>query len=752
MMNQNLSAAATEIEIDLYNLWYAFRRRWKVGFFILLASFFLSAIFASQQKPKYIATGKLLFKIDQTSALTGIGEDINSLAALERDANPINTEIEVLQSIPIAEETIDDLKKLDLISSFISAQELVGQLNIEPVIGTDVLEVSYISDNEQEARNIVNQLMKTYLSSNLLNSRKPVIVAQQIVDEQLPKARRRVAQREKALQEFKEKYQIISFEEESISTIKNNNNLENQINNIQVQLQEARSKSEKIQNQLGLNPQQAIALQNIIQSPNVPEALENLSELQNKILQRQDIFQAENPNMISLYEQVESVENFLENQIKKVPSSASKQITIADLHNSIRSTIKEELISNLSSLEQTISGLEKKIAHLQSIQHGDQQELNRIPEIENEYNDLKLQLEAAQSNYRHLLKSRENITLAEQQNFNNARIIESAQIVSDNSQLIIIMALGIAMGTIMSIVTMTSLEITDKSVKNLGKLQQIFNYPILGTIPNFDKISHLSPLKKLMEQFTRAHNSITINDLTRVSSLFNNFDDCQTFPLNNQPAPIVSLEEGTIVKSSPNIIDPLLSSKSFSMLQARFKIISDKRSAKTIVISSSTAQEGKSEVTANFARTLAKLGQKVLVIDANLHHPSQQKIWQITHDEGLTDIISDGKMLDLLRHRVADNLDLLLSGKKTDDPLDIINSQKMESLIKDLSQDYDLILIDSPPVIDHLETLNLGKIADGILLVARLGVLDNPKANECQNLLEMTEQNVIGMVVNAVEQ
>ena len=732
-MNQNLNN--TEIDIELYNLWAAFKRRWKVGLFLLFLSIFLSAIAANKQETEYEAIGKLLFKINQTAAITGIGEDINNLNSLESNANPINTEIEVIKSISIAEKTISALKESNLLTSSLSAQELVDKLRVKPVIGTDVLTISYESSSAQDGVNIVNYLMQSYLENSLFNSRQNVLNARKIVDEQLPKARERVVEKERNLQEFKKKYQIIDFEEESNSILTKRDNIENEIKNIQVELLENRSKSEKIQKQLGMNPQQAIALQNLSQSPSVQEALAHLSQLQNEVLQKKEIYQDKDPTMISLYNQVEFLENFLEDEVKKLPSFTNKQFSITDFQNNNIDTMQQELTTSLLEVEQIISGLERKLAQLQSIQNKYQQSLINLPEVENEYKKLQLILEAAESNYSFLLKSQEEIKLVEQQNVNNVRVIESAQSFESSRQSIIFLALGIAMGSILAISTMTTLEVMDKSIKTPEKLKEIFKYPVLGTIPNFDKANQHILFRELVDK------SI-IQYLPKMPSN-------SQLSKSNEPELIVN--DRAIVKLSSNNVGSLLSSKSFSMMQAKLEIISDKQSVKTIVISSSLNQEGKSEVVANLALTIGKLGQKVLVIDANLHQPSQQKIWGIEHDEGLADVILDGKMLDLYIHRVSNNLDVLLSGKITENPLVVINSQKMELLIEDLSQNYDIVLIDSPSLIGNLDTLNLGKIADGIILVARLGLLDHPRAKECQNLLEMTEQNVIGMVVNGVE-
>lgn len=726
-----------DIEFELNNLWSAFKRRWHIGLLIIIFSIFLSAIAASKQKSEYTVTGKLLFKINRAAAIAGIGEEINSMDALERNANPVTTEIEVVKSFPIAEQALANLKESNLVPSSLSAEKVIKKLSVEPIIGTDVVALDYKSDRARQGAIIVDEIMETYIHQMLANKRNDVLAAQQIVNEQLPKARLRVKEKEEALQAFKEQYQIFAFDKESQDVITKTNNVENEIKNARVELQQAQTKSEILQQQLGMTPQQAIALHNISQSPKVQQAIENLSQLQNQIIQKQEFFQDQDPTMVSLYNQVESLEKFLKNEINKVSNSVDRQFTVAQLLDSNRNdTIQQELTTSLVKLEQTIPALEKKLAQLQGVRQEYLLNLRDLPKLENEYKDLQLQVEAAQLNYRSLLKSLEEIRSVEQQNLNNVRVIESAQIQESYLKSIIVLTIGIASGIIIAIITMVTLEVTDRTIKTSERLKEILNYPILGTIPIFAMEISSSPFKKFV-------------DKSLIQYLPKSSQDIQSSRVN-ELKPVLSKK--SIVELSPKETFPSLVSNAYSMLYAKFKILTEKQSANIITISSSLALEGKSEITANLALTIANSGQTVLVIDANLHQPAQQRIWQLNCDEGLSDIILNGKMADLFCHRVSNNLDVLLSGKSIENPFDTINSQKLQLLVQNLSQKYDYVLIDSPSLIDNVDALNLGKMSDGILLVSRIGILNNSKAIECNNLLEMTEQNVIGMVVLETEQ
>lgn len=732
MISQDFKS--TNIDNDLRNLWYAFRRRWKVGFLVMGGVFCLAILVAMKQKPQYVASGRLLFKINRTSALTGIGEELNSFDALARDANPMITEIEVLRSVPIAKKALSALEQSGQVSQSMSPKEVLSKLSVEPIVGTDVVNVSYTSENAEAGVQIVNQLMEAYIENNFLNNRQDILSAKEIVNKQLPKARNRVQNREKALQEFKEKYQIVAVESESSSIVTKRDEVEKEIKDIQLQLQESRAKSRMLQEQLGMNSEQAIALRVISQSPKVKEALQTLASLQNQIVQKQEIFEDNDPGMVSLNSQIKYLEDFLEREVSKIPSTSTRQITISDLQDNNRDTIEQELTSSLAEVEQTIPGLTRKLAQSRELKAEYQRNLQSIPKIENEYTELRLQLEAAQSNYRSLLKSLEDITVAEPQNLNNVRIIESAQTSTSRLPFVFPLAIGLALAPVLAITTMAGLEVRDRSIKNINQLEEIFDYPIIGTIPHLNRELNSFPLKKLLDESIMPH-------------LPKHREDSE-FATNNDPQLVVS-EDGKM-NIGDSITEPW-ANKSFSMLQARLAVLLERQltNNKVVVLSSAAPQEGKSLITSNLAVNMASLGKRVLVIDANLHQPSQHKIWHLQHEQGLSDIILGGKMFDILVHNVGPNLDILFSGIIPHNPYDVINSPKMKTLLDNLAQEYDYVLIDSPALSDRADALNLGNAANAsILLVSRIEVLDYPKAQECQNLLKMTGQNVVGIVVN----
>jgi capsular exopolysaccharide synthesis family protein len=186
------------------------------------------------------------------------------------------------------------------------------------------------------------------------------------------------------------------------------------------------------------------------------------------------------------------------------------------------------------------------------------------------------------------------------------------------------------------------------------------------------------------------------------------------------------------------------------MIQANLKFLSSDKELKIIVVTSSVPKEGKSTISANLAAAMAQLGRRVLLVDADMRRPCQHHVWELTNAAGLSDVLVGQAEFGAAAFEVIDNLDVLASGVMPPNPLALLDSKRMASLIKDFSDKYDFVIIDAPPLILAADALTLSQMSDGILLVARPGVVDYASVNTAKEMLERSGQNVLGLVVNDV--
>jgi capsular exopolysaccharide synthesis family protein len=188
------------------------------------------------------------------------------------------------------------------------------------------------------------------------------------------------------------------------------------------------------------------------------------------------------------------------------------------------------------------------------------------------------------------------------------------------------------------------------------------------------------------------------------------------------------------------------------MIQANLKFLSSDKALKVIVVSSAVPNEGKSTVAANLAAVMAQLGRRVLLVDADMRHPSQHTTWDLINDVGLSNVIVSRDEPRVAVQEVMSNLDVLCSGVIPPNPLALLDSDRMASLISGFSKNYNFVIIDTPPVVLAADALILGEMADGVLLVTRPGIVDVTSAHTVKEALHRSGLNILGLVINGVIQ
>ena len=185
-------------------------------------------------------------------------------------------------------------------------------------------------------------------------------------------------------------------------------------------------------------------------------------------------------------------------------------------------------------------------------------------------------------------------------------------------------------------------------------------------------------------------------------------------------------------------------------IQSNLRFLGFEKQLKIITITSSIANEGKSKVAANLAAAIAGVGQKVLLIDADMRVPYQHQFWKLPLKKGLSDILAGKSKLNQISWTVMDNLDVITAGSRPENTLSCLESLQMKALLQEVSNLYDFIIIDTPPLLVAAETLSVANSTDGVLLVSRPGVIDGNSARTAQEKLKMAKVNILGLIVNGV--
>lgn len=169
---------------------------------------------------------------------------------------------------------------------------------------------------------------------------------------------------------------------------------------------------------------------------------------------------------------------------------------------------------------------------------------------------------------------------------------------------------------------------------------------------------------------------------------------------------------------------------------------------RTIVVTSSEAGEGKSTVSSNLAYVLSQSGKKVILIDCDLRKPSLHRVFEKSNDKGLTDYLIGKYSLDNVIKQIDNNLYLLTSGDIPPNPAEVIESQGMENLLEKLKDDFEHIILDTPPVRAVTDGQILAGKSDGTLLVVRAEKTSSDSIIQGYKELEKVRAKVLGSIIN----
>ena len=170
----------------------------------------------------------------------------------------------------------------------------------------------------------------------------------------------------------------------------------------------------------------------------------------------------------------------------------------------------------------------------------------------------------------------------------------------------------------------------------------------------------------------------------------------------------------------------------------------------TLMVTSSSPQEGKSLVSANLAVAMAQSGKRVILVDADLWRPCQHHIFEMDNTEGLTSVLlsSDANPSSALQPGPVENLSILFSGPMPPNPSDLLGSRRMGDLIETLRQQTDVVIFDSPPVMADADATILAARVDGVLLVIDSGNTRRGPALRGKESLEAVGARLTGVVLN----
>ncbi|WP_394883586.1 CpsD/CapB family tyrosine-protein kinase [Clostridium baratii] len=188
--------------------------------------------------------------------------------------------------------------------------------------------------------------------------------------------------------------------------------------------------------------------------------------------------------------------------------------------------------------------------------------------------------------------------------------------------------------------------------------------------------------------------------------------------------------------------------ESYRILRTNIMYSSFDKKIKRILVTSSEPGEGKSTTSGNLALAFAQDEKKVILIDCDLRKPSLHKKFRISNNRGLSDVIIDRDKLNKCIQKRTEYLDILTAGKIPPNPSEMLGSHAMSSLLDELSNVYDVIILDSPPVLAVTDAQILSTKSDGVVLVVRAEKTKKDTVLAAKGVLDKVNANILGTVLN----
>jgi polysaccharide biosynthesis transport protein len=696
--------------IDFNRYWQVVRRHWIPATATFAGIVTLSLITALVSKDVYQAEARLLIEPEQTSNRIGIEDGNPEVKKTVLDKDPIETEAEILGSRTIVEKVIQELDLKSDDGKPLTYKTVKKALKVQPVIGTDLLQISYENPDPDVAVSFVNRAVELYSDGYALFNSETALKDGDFVKQKLPKLEIAVADAEAELRNFKNRNGISDLKGQITADIDSVAQVESQINEVSANLNDVNARYNRLEGQLGMSWQEASAISTLSQSVSLQETLTQLQKVKVQLAQQRNLLSDSAPQIISLKEEQADLNALLQQEIAS--TLGPQHSNLAGRINILRFGKQEQgQLNEFADLGLQKEGLEQRLASLKNSYSQYQKRSNISPQLQEQQRQLERKLKSVTENYETLLSKANDISIRQDYKVDKVRVISGAALAEDpvNTDGKVIVAAGALMGLLFGTALAFLLDLKDNTIKNTQEVESMFAYPLHGVVPDL------------------------------------------SLGGNNQQLQLPGSERTNMPEQVVSEVSMMPLKEAYQNIQVNLNLLDADAKKKVIAITSSVPQEGKSSVSANLAVARSQCGQKILLIDADMRRPTQHHIWEISNEMGLSEVLNGKSPWSETVQNVMPNLDVLTAGSIPPNPIALLDSPALLNLIAEIDQVYDHIIFDTPPIIGIADTKIIGKAVDGFLFVVRPGVADYNSATAAKKMLDSTGQKVLGVIVNGAD-
>jgi capsular exopolysaccharide synthesis family protein len=698
--------AASESDNDSWDLnhWISVARRRALP--IASVSLAVGAAMSAKvlnQDPVYEGSFQLLVepisKDQQKLSKLGLSSDSSGL--------DYATQIQVLESPQLLEPLV---KQLQSQYPSLSHGSLQSRLNIHRLGETKILKVSYRDSDPGKVQQVLNQLQQHYIQYSEQQQQSSLRQGMNFVQAQLPVLQNRVDQLSEQIKKFRQRYNLIDPQQQAQQLSSRIASLVQQRQETSTQLKQAQAEFRQRQQQLGMNPQEAVAVTTLSGAPRYQQLLNRVQEIETKLATELARFTPQNPAIQALQDKRQQLIPLLRREAASVLGISPQQVSNQMLATSSPSEIRQNLTQEMVAAGNQIQSLQVRQQKLAQTEARLRQDLQQLTSLNKQYQELQRRLQVAKESLNRFLQVRENLQIEAAQSVMPWQSLSPPQGFQQpngpnwSRQLVLILAASAVAGA----GTAMLLEKLDNRCHSPEELKETTGLPLLGTIPY--------------------HQGLAKGESNREATA---------------SEPVV---EGRYRVSA--------FTESFRFLHANLSFLSPDRPLKSLVVSSAIPGEGKTTVAFNLAKAAARMGARVLLVDADLRRPHLHVTSNVLNVWGLSNLISsDDLAISEIVQPVPDeeNLYILTAGQLPPDPTKILASKKMGTTIEYLQGQYDFLVFDTPPMLGLADAKFLANYADGLVMVAGLGKTERTAIQQVLEGLKLFRTSVLGVVANGVK-
>ena len=690
-----------------------FERIFRKGYRIIIATVITAVVFAVvlvKMKPLNYRSSATV-KYDNKSVLSSLGSEaammaydyLDNMTTIANDVTSYPVLVRAAQKLGLIDASAsDDIRhSSDSIHQII--QPLAAQITTETNASAYTITVNTISTDPVQARDLANAVAYAFKEFSYERKKIQVLKTKKFVTSQLDRIQQELFDVESEMIAFEEKQRLPSMGASTTRIISQSDRLDDELETIANQLEVIERQRKQLSSRKATpydstrgHRRQFIWLSEFIDDD------PGLTQLNNRLLTQQ----IERDNQLAYYKNDHPV--------------------IIALNNSISATadrLVKELDKKATALTSRRNMLLRQQDQLSS-------EIREIPRNEINLMRLKRRHKVKEEIFTMFSKRLQEINIAEASIIDDMAIIALAKIANQPINDALIQAVGIALfiGLVIGILIVILQELFDTSIGTIEDVEVSMKLPVIAVIPQLHhaKKRFSFSLKKGLRHSTDA------------SSLVTHFNPKE------------------------------FSAEAFRILRTNIDFFCHERNYQTFLFSSSSMNEGKSTILANLSIAFAQQGKKCLLLEANLRRPSLDQMFGVQSEIGLSDILIEknpwekcvmsvtdlalGNMHlnDILSTPGLQNFFFIPQGNAQTNPTELLSSGRMNQLLATLKEEFDIIFIDTPPILPVADGIVLSKKVDGVILVYKVGAVPKKAFQLCKERLDAVEANILGVVLNGL--